>query len=65
MAKKLFSTALLLTILVGVVTACDAASGSCGHDSCKENGPFYCMGKNDTCPNKTYCAYDYYCDECD
>ena len=38
---------------------------SCGHDSCAQNGPFYCMGKNDTCPNKTYCAYDFYCSSCD
>ena len=40
-------------------------SSSCGHASCKENGPFYCMGKNDTCKNRTNCAYDLYCDECD
>lgn len=26
---------------------------------------FYCMGKNDTCPNKTNNAYDFYCDACD
>ena len=38
---------------------------SCGHASCAENGPFYCMGKNNTCPNKTYCAYDLYCNSCD
>ena len=37
---------------------------TCGHSSCIANGPFYCMGKNDTCPNKTYCAYDLYCDSC-
>lgn len=37
----------------------------CGHSSCAENGPFWCMGKNDTCTNTTDCAYDYYCDECD
>ena len=40
-------------------------SSSCGHQSCKENGPFYCMGKGDTCNHRTYCAYDLYCDECD
>ena len=40
-------------------------SNSCGHPNCEEYGPFWCMGKNDTCPNKTYCCYDYYCDECD
>lgn len=42
-----------------------SSSSKCGHSSCAINGPFYCMGKNDTCPNKTYCAYDYYCDSCD
>ena len=40
-------------------------STSCGHESCKENGPFYCVGKNDTCKNKTDCAYDLYCDQCE
>lgn len=38
---------------------------SCSHASCKINGPFYCMGKNNTCTNKTYCCYDLYCDSCD
>ena len=38
---------------------------SCGHPGCAEEGPFHCMGKNNTCPNYTYCAYDLYCDECD
>ena len=36
----------------------------CGHSSCAQNGPFYCIGKNDTCNNRTYCAYDLYCDQC-
>lgn len=40
-------------------------SGRCNHKNCREYGPFPCMGKNDTCENKTYCAYDFYCDECD
>ena len=26
---------------------------------------FYCMGKNDTCSNKTSSAYDLYCHSCD
>lgn len=43
----------------------NSLNNSCGHQSCKENGPFYCVGKNNTCPNKTYCAYDLYCDKCD
>lgn len=38
---------------------------ACGHDSCATNGPFYCMGKNNTCPNTTSCAYDMYCSSCD
>ena len=38
---------------------------SCSHASCKENGPFHCYGKNNTCPNYTYCYKDLYCDECD
>ena len=37
----------------------------CNHTSCKENGPFPCYGKNNTCPNYTYCYKDMYCDECD
>ena len=41
------------------------SSAKCSHASCAENGPFYCMGKNDTCPNQTGCAYDLYCDSCD
>lgn len=28
-------------------------------------GEFWCLGKNDTCQNKTYRADDLYCDECD
>ena len=28
-------------------------------------GPYYCLGKNDTCNNKTYNRYDKYCDSCD
>lgn len=29
------------------------------------SGEFWCMGKNDTCKNKTYDPYDYYCSSCD
>ena len=43
----------------------DNTGNRCNHPVCKENGPFYCMGKNNTCPNKTYCCYDLYCDSCD
>lgn len=30
-----------------------------------DGGVYYCMGKNDTCPNKTRNAYDLYCSSCD
>ena len=30
-----------------------------------DGGSYYCMGKNDTCPNKTHNAYDLYCSSCD
>ena len=40
-------------------------STRCNHPECKENGPFPCYGKNNTCPNKTYCYQDLYCDYCD
>ncbi|MDE5769710.1 MAG: hypothetical protein K2H29_05140 [Oscillospiraceae bacterium] len=26
---------------------------------------YYCMGKHDTCNNKTYDPYDFYCSSCD
>lgn len=56
--------AVVLTLLITLFPS-NNNSGDCGHASCKANGPFYCMGKNNTCKNKTYCAYDLYCDECD
>lgn len=30
-----------------------------------DGGDYYCMGKNDTCPNKTNNKYDLYCSSCD
>ena len=30
-----------------------------------DGGEYYCMGKNDTCPNKTKNAYDLFCSACD
>lgn len=30
-----------------------------------DGGSYYCMGKNDTCTNKTKNAYDLYCNSCD
>ena len=41
------------------------SSNRCSHESCKEYGPFPCYGKNNTCPNYTYCYKDLYCDKCD
>lgn len=29
------------------------------------SGEYWCMGKGDTCQNKTYSAYDFYCSSCD
>lgn len=41
----------------------DQAKGkSYGSD---DGGTYYCMGKGDTCPNKTHNAYDLYCSSCD
>ena len=37
---------------------------SCGHESCLEEGPFLCMGMNNTCPNTTSCAQVFYCNTC-
>ncbi len=33
--------------------------------SSSSGGLYYCMGKNDTCPNKTNSPYDLYCSSCD
>lgn len=30
-----------------------------------DGGEYYCMGKGDTCNNKTRNAYDLYCNSCD
>lgn len=64
--KKIIAIVLIVLLIVTMFTACgDDGSSSCGHASCAEEGPFYCMGKNNTCNNKTYCCYDLYCSECD
>ncbi len=41
----------------------DEAQGK-SHDY-DDGGDYYCMGKGDTCPNKTHNAYDLFCDSCD
>lgn len=30
-----------------------------------KSGEYWCMGKNDTCQNKTTSPDDFFCDECD
>ena len=41
----------------------DQAKGkNYGYD---DGGSYYCMGKHNTCPNKTKNAYDLYCSSCD
>ncbi len=42
----------------------DTYDGYDDGDGLKE-GEYYCMGKNDTCPNKTYSPYDFFCSRCD
>lgn len=57
---------LIFAIVLAVLLNSNSPSKyTCGHDSCKENGPFPCYGKNNTCPNYTYCYKDPYCDQCD
>jgi len=41
----------------------EAAKSDLHSDS--DGGVYYCMGKGDTCPNKTYNAFDLYCSSCD
>ncbi|QRN84867.1 hypothetical protein JR334_07760 [Clostridia bacterium] len=42
-----------------------AASKPTSNSSTLGPGEYWCMGKNDTCQNKTYDPWDFYCDECD
>lgn len=59
----------VVIVFVMIVAGGEIGNGggnaSCGHVSCKNNGPFHCMGKGNTCKNMTNCAYDLYCDDCD
>ena len=70
---KIRKTALIITAII-VILICivstilpqnTQSNNGCGHPSCEENGPFPCYGKNNTCPNYTYCYKDLYCDKCD
>ena len=70
--KKIIMTVITVLVCIALFlalsskyTSKDTNTPMCGHQSCAENGPFPCYGKNNTCPNKTYCAYDPYCDSCD
>ena len=40
-------------------------TSSSSSSSSSSGGLYYCMGKNDTCPNKTNSPYDLYCSSCD
>lgn len=40
-------------------------SSSSASSSSSEQETYYCMGKNNTCPNKTYSPWDFYCSSCD
>lgn len=71
--RKTKGVAVICTV-VSVIALCfivnftmngSSGSNTCGHPACAENGPFPCYGKNNTCPNFTYCYQDMYCDECD
>ena len=64
--SKVITICLIVAIgFTGLTTISNSGSSSCGHPSCKENGPFPCYGKNNTCPNYTYCYKDLYCNQCD
>lgn len=63
MIALVFSIAVTLVSL-RISTAKDTVE-KCSHPACAEEGPFPCYGKNNTCPNYTYCYQDRYCDECE
>lgn len=43
----------------------DESSSKSDYSSQKADESYYCMGKNDTCTNKTSDPYDFYCHSCD
>lgn len=72
--KKWRLYALIAAVIMVVIYGCifmivnnDSPNDTagCGHESCAENGPFPCYGKNNTCTNTTNCYQDLYCDKCD
>ena len=47
----------------GTKSSSDFSSSSSSSSSGTES--YYCMGKHNTCPNKTYSPWDFYCSSCD
>lgn len=47
----------------GQSSSSKSSSSSSSSSSGKES--YYCMGKHNTCPNKTYSPWDFYCSSCD
>ena len=47
----------------GTKSSSDSSSSSSSSSSGTES--YYCMGKHNTCPNKTYSPWDFYCSSCD
>lgn len=43
----------------------DSSHVIAGNNNYDDDETFYCMGKGDTCSNKTYSATDFYCHSCD
>ncbi|MCM1132668.1 MAG: hypothetical protein NC340_04260 [Ruminococcus flavefaciens] len=67
---KKYAILLLSAVMAGLcLTSCDEDSGndySYGNTGYSQSGgEFYCMGKNDTCKNKTSDPFDFYCYSCD
>ncbi len=46
-------------------TSSTSKSSSNSKDTSTKKETYYCMGKNDTCNNKTSDPYDFYCHSCD
>lgn len=65
--KALICAAVIIGIIcaIAMVLPSPDTQVRCGHPECEVNGPFHCYGKNNTCPNYTYCYKDIYCDECE
>ena len=70
--KKFYIAAIIVAIIILIVITIfsftfggtNNSTPSCNHESCAENGPFPCYGKNNTCPNTTPCYLIPYCSSC-